>query len=206
MTVSFCGGDFMALFGLFNKKHREVQEPFDMALSAIKKRKYTDAESILKANGIDPAVNHSDYKAYKEFFKYKIKWPEYITLPDVEIKAFIILYYLCGARTETLVKELKERTGIDAEFSLIHRAKRIIRSFDEIISGSELSAALNNGSSGLTMFYEIKSVKDGCVCEHCKELEGSKFLYADAVIGVNYPPFDCCTGEYCRCMALSKME
>lgn len=196
----------MALFGLFKKKQREVQEPFDMVLSAIKKRKYKDAEDILKANGFKPAVNHSNYEAYNEFFKYKIEWSSNITISDVEIKSFIILYYLCGSRTETLVKDLKERTGIDAEFGELHRAKRIIQSLDEIISGKKLSAAFNNGSSGLTMFYEIKSVKDGCVCEHCKELEGSKFLYEDAIIGVNYPPFNCCTSEYCRCMALSKME
>lgn len=204
----------MALFGLFKKKQCEVQEPFDMALSSLKKRNYLSAEKIINdyhnshefQNGVAAIEPHLKPETYNKFYRYNLDLPSYVTLSDAEVKSFVILYYLCGFRTETAVKDFKERTGIDIEFGVIHRAKRILESIDEIISGKNLSAAINNGSSGLTMFYKIQSVKDGCVCEHCKAMEGEKFLYKDAIIGVNYPPFNCCTGEYCRCMALNKME
>ena len=83
---------------------------------------------------------------------------------------------------------------------------RITQAIKHIEEGKRCSASLQRGSSGLTMYYEIKSAKDGAVCECCKEMEGQKFMFENAILGVNYPPFDCCKNGKCRCMALSRMK
>ena len=82
---------------------------------------------------------------------------------------------------------------------------RVEQAIKDIKKGRELSASLNRGTSGLMLYYEIKSMKDGAVCEHCKEFHGEKFLFETAIVGVNYPPFNCCKSDRCRCAALSKM-
>lgn len=180
---------------------------FDWALAAIKDRDYAKAEQILNANDCKPAINHTEYESYNEFFEYEIAWPESVAISDEEIKAMMILYYLYNTLgVETIAKDLKERTGIDIDTNMIRKIKRTIQSLDEIISGKELANSLKGGSSRLKCFYVIKSMKDGRVCKHCKKLEGKKYLYKNAVIGVNYPPFDHCENEYCRCIALSKLE
>jgi hypothetical protein len=53
--------------------------------------------------------------------------------------------------------------------------------------------------SDIPFKYKIKSLGDSCEC--CKALEDKEFDLKDAVIGVNYPPFNNCTCDVCRCFA-----
>ena len=83
---------------------------------------------------------------------------------------------------------------------------RIAKAIKEIEEGKELSKSIRAGSSGMVVYYEIKTMQDGAVCNCCKEMHGQKFMFEHAKIGVNYPPFDCCEGGQCRCMALSRLK
>lgn len=60
--------------------------------------------------------------------------------------------------------------------------------------------------SPVKWIYTIRTMKDGAVCEHCRELEGKTFSSKDAVPGVNYPPFKDCKCEFCRCYASHDIE
>lgn len=189
---------------------------FDIALDAIKNGNYSDAEEIIseyhntqdqkQSNRVVSIKAHMNIDTYNYFFKYKIAWPDTVEISDAEIKSLVILYHLYGMRTESAVKHLKERTGTDIDFLTMHKAMRIIQSIDDIIEGKELSEAIKKGQSGMKVFYKIRSMNDGAVCEHCRELNGNELLFEDAIIGVNYPPFDFCKSEYCRCVAISKMK
>ena len=180
---------------------------FDMALNALRSRNYEEAEEVLKANDCKPAINHSNYLAYDKFFDHEITWLKSLQLAEEEVKTYLLLYYLYNNLSKaTIAEDLKERTGIVIKQEQLHQAMRIINSLDEIIQGQELSSTISKGSSGLKMCYVIKSVKDGAVCDSCKQMEGQKFMFEDAVIGKTYPPFDYCQGDFCRCMALSKMQ
>lgn len=55
-------------------------------------------------------------------------------------------------------------------------------------------------------YYEICSMEDESVCEQCAALNGKHFPTANAVIGVNYPPFVNCSSEHCRCFASFHVE
>lgn len=181
-----------------------ILKGFDKALSAIKKRNYEEALQILSSEGHSPVKEKPE--TYDNFLTYNIGWPQGHEMSEMEAKYYFILYAMYGLRTEFATKDIKKRTGYDVDFSMIHKAKRIIKSIGEITAGSKLAETLLAGKSGLTVFYEIKSFKDGSVCPHCKEWEGRKLFYKDAVIGKTYPPFDHCRSDYCRCMALYRTE
>ena len=55
--------------------------------------------------------------------------------------------------------------------------------------------------SDLVYTYTIRTCKDERVCSACSDMEGKSFNALDAVIGYNYPPFDKCSCEFCRCFA-----
>lgn len=46
--------------------------------------------------------------------------------------------------------------------------------------------------------YHIETMRDDRVCQHCKDIEKISFPFADAKVGVNYPPLH----PYCRCIVV----
>lgn len=54
--------------------------------------------------------------------------------------------------------------------------------------------------------YTITTMNDSAVCDYCSSLKGKKFYIADAVVGVNYPPFKDCKCDFCRCFASYDIE
>lgn len=156
-----------------------------------------------KKNGHKSAINHSESKVYTDFLNYKTIFP---TLPisEYEIKCYMVLYYMYGVRTEFIVKDFKQRTGITLERELVHKSLKIIRAIDDLLMAFKLSDGLEG--STLKYMYTIESCKDEQVCEYCEQFQLKEFDVKEAVIGENYPPFNKCTCNYCRCFAVFNLR
>ncbi|MBQ2915234.1 MAG: hypothetical protein IJE51_00435 [Clostridia bacterium] len=182
----------------FENRYSPVLKGFDEALLLVKKKKYAQAEQILTANGHAPAINHTSYKSYDLFFKHKVRLP-LVPLDDATLKSYMLLYYLYGTRAETASKDFKTRTNLELPISVIHKCFKIIRAIDDLIVAKETAKKFKG--SDLVYTYTIRSCKDERVCSACSDMEGKSFNSLDAAIGYNYPPFDKCNCEVCRCFA-----
>lgn len=76
--------------------------------------------------------------------------------------------------------------------------QRFVKSINEL----ELSRKLR---VHLPVRYTVHTVKDITVCEYCKSFEGRELDIKDAVVGINYPPFEKCTCSCCRCFTVSEI-
>ena len=117
-----------------------------------------------------------------------------------EVKAIIILGFLQGNRPETIQQSIRYYLSINVDISNIHRGIAWIRSY------SELTKLKDYENEQIKYIYTIKTAKDNSVCSYCNSLQDKTFDLADAIIGVNYPPFNSCTCEHCRCYATHKIK
>ena len=182
----------------FENRYAPVLKGFDEALLLVRKKKYAQAEQILTANGHAPVVNHTNYKSYDLFFKHKVRLP-LVSLDDSALKSYMLLYYLYGTRVETAAKDFKTRTNLELPISVIYKCFKIIRAIDDLIVAKETAKKFKG--SDLVYTYTIRTCKDERVCSACSDMDGKSFNALDAVIGYNYPPFDKCGCEFCRCFA-----
>ena len=182
----------------FDNRYTPELSGFDEAFSYIKKKKYNQAEDVLKGYGYDPAINHSKYKVYDLYFKHKIRFPKTV-IGDSTLKCYMILYYLYGSRAETAAKNFKNRTSIEIPCEVFHKNLKVIRAIDDLIGAKETAKSFKG--SNLIYTYTIRTCKDNRVCPACSAMEGKSYNALEAVIGYNYPPFDKCTCDFCRCFA-----
>lgn len=187
----------------FENRYTRELTGFDEALLQVKKKKYAQAEQTLTNNGHEPAINHSNYKAYDLFFKHKIKFPR-MAFDDVTLKCYMLLYYLYGSRAESAAKDFKSRTSYDLPVAVFYKSFKIIRAIDDLIGAKDTAKKFKG--SDLVYTYTIRTCKDNRVCPACSMMEGKSFNAIDAVIGYNYPPFDKCSCDFCRCYASFSIE
>lgn len=169
-----------------------ILKGFDEALSHICGREYCKAEDVLIKAGHE--INRIDAASCDMFFAHDIRIPE--TIDERVFKAHIILYHMYGVRTMNAQKDFEKRTGVSVSFETMHKDIRVFRAICE----------LNSAKSVSSVKYTIRTMSDERVCDHCRNIEGIEFDVSDAIIGVNYPPFDGCTCGYCRCYASIKWK
>lgn len=174
---------------------------FSQTYEYVQKKQYKAAEQYMAKNGHSFVESHSEYQAYDKFFDYPLSIPDGIT--TVEYKAYIILYYMYGMRTESAIKDFKKKTNIDLSFSEMRKHLRIVQSLDELITAKQVAHNMRHGS--FKYEYTIKTCNDEKVCESCQILSNKSFNVEKAIIGVNFPPLNACTCDYCRCLALFEL-
>lgn len=176
---------------------------FDKALNYIEKGKFANAEKEIMKFGYKPAINHSQYKAYRDFFDYKISFGN-IPLSDKEVKSYILLYFIYGVRADSAIRDFEDRTHVALDADTMFKGFKIIRALDDLIMARKLSNGLDG--SELKYVYRVESCKDERTCEYCKEMQSKEFDVRDAIIGVNYPPFNKCKCGHCRCFAAFNLK
>ena len=174
-------------------------ETFDEALFCVKNAKYNQAAEALLRSKCNPAVNHTDYKNFKAFIEHPLCDLDNVSLSEQELKHYLILFHLYSLRAESVVKEFKERLNLVIPLSYISKALKIIRAYDDVISAQEMALKLEG--SGLKYIYTIRTCNDEKTCPICSAYEGVDMDILNAKIGENYPPFNECKCEVCRCFA-----
>lgn len=174
-------------------------ETFDEALSYIKNAKYNQAAEALLKSKCSPAINHTNYRNFNAFMEHSLGVPNSVSLSEQELKHYLLLFYLYSLRAESVVKEFKERLNVVIPLSYVSKALKIIRAYDDIISAQEMALKLEG--SGLKYIYTIRTCNDEKTCPICSGYEGVDTDILDARIGENYPPFNACKCEVCRCFA-----
>lgn len=177
-----------------------ILKGFDEALSHICGREYCKAEDVLIKAGHE--INRIDAASCDMFFAHNIRTPG--TIDERIFKAHIILYHMYGVRTMNAQKDFEKRTGVSITFEAMHKTTRVFKAICELNSAKSASEAMRN--SAMSVKYTIRTMNDERVCDHCRNIEGIEFDVDDAIIGVNYPPFDGCTCGYCRCYASIKLK
>lgn len=177
-----------------------ILKGFDEALSHICGREYCKAEDVLIKAGHE--INRIDAASCDMFFAHNIRTPG--TIDERIFKAHIILYHMYGVRTMNAQKDFEKRTGVSITFEAMHKTIRVFKAICELNSAKSASEAMRN--SAMSVKYTIRTMNDERVCDHCRNIEGIEFDVDDAIIGVNYPPFDGCTCGYCRCYASIELK
>ena len=144
---------------------------------------------------------------YPEFFEYKIKALEPYSEYGVAIKSFAIIK-INDFPESTLLKierdlksEIFEKLyGVTVPNGIFYQVKRYFKSIYDLKSYTE------RNSNRISYEYTIRTANDERVCDFCKSMDGKKFIISDAVVGKNYPPFDNCKCEFCRCSARVKIN
>lgn len=173
---------------------------FDEALAHICSGEYRKAEAVLSKAGHE--INNIDAALCDKFFAYSIQIPE--AIDEHVFKAYVILYYMYGLRTMNARKDFEKRTGVSVSFETMHKDIRVFKAICELDSAKSASEEMRN--SAMSVKYTIKTMNDERVCDHCRNIEGIEFDVDDAIIGVNYPPFDGCACGYCRCYASIELK
>lgn len=120
-----------------------------------------------------------------------------------EEKAFFVVITICGSRHERAARAYKKVFEVEKSAAEVYTQIHTVHSIDSIICGSNIAKKLKN--SGMKYAYRIHTIDDECVCKFCQSMKGFEFNYLDAELGVNYPPFDKCESEFCRCRVSADM-
>lgn len=120
-----------------------------------------------------------------------------------EEKAFFIVLAICGSRHERATRAYKKIFGSEKTAAFVYTQLRIVKSTDELISC--YSTAIKIKDSGMKYVYRIHTSDDASVCEFCRSIKDKEFDFLEAKIGINYPPFNSCKSEFCRCRASASL-
>lgn len=148
-----------------------------------------------------------DRELYFNYIKSDIDFPLQLAEHKNKVQNLIFLYKLQGLRSETIKKLIAKTYALDVPISLIEESTKSINSIRSFIRASKELKTLQDLDkvSRKPLTYSISSMKDEHCCSFCRELEGKRFRVKDAVIGENYPPFNSCKNEFCRCYASFRM-
>lgn len=142
-------------------------------------------------------------KAYKNTILYTNNpfhdIPEYV-LKNHEVFICTVIYSDSWKKSKRILRRLFQIE--DTQF-YVEKYKSVIRSEKELKNSKESAEFIENGYKE---YYEICSVEDESMCEHCKKLNGKWFPVSKARIGINFPPFVNCSSEYCRCFAAFEIK
>lgn len=160
------------------------------SISAIRQKNYGNAEKYIMH------LEKYDIDVFNGFTDFHIKGLGAYSEYEAEIKACIIYSFMAGNSRSDLAKylmiELYRIEVPDEIFTKVNKYLLGMKSFFEIKGLGETLPKVK---------YVIHTMKDERVCKVCKKREGKTFLASKAELGVNFPPFDDCTCECCRCYA-----
>ena len=77
--------------------------------------------------------------------------------------------------------------------------QRKAKAIEEYLNALEAAQQLK--PLGIDYVYTVRTAQDDSVCPVCKSQEGITRNVFEAVLGKNYPPFDECNCDFCRCRA-----
>lgn len=155
-----------------------------------------DIETLFRSvsNGYFDGLSEGPFA--KQHEKYRIKAIEHFLKDkqfkdlDKYLKTMIIICFSKGMRSETSVLSIKYYFNIDVDQKLIHYAMGFIRACSELF---EAKTVFNT--------YKIATLNDEHTCPYCKSFENKVLDLNNAVVGINYPPFNKCQNKFCRCFA-----
>lgn len=159
------------------------------------------------ANEYCKNMNPDIIKQYPEFFEFKIKALKPYSKYEVAIKLFT-LTDITGFPEGILLKierdlksEIFEKLyGVTVPNGTFYQVKRYFKSIYDLKSYAE------RNSNRISYEYTIQTTNDERVCDFCKSMDGKKIIISDVVVGKNYPPFDNCKCDFCRCSARAKIN
>lgn len=111
-----------------------------------------------------------------------------------EIKAFMLLCFFQGMDSKTAVIAVEYYLGVYVAFADMHYFSHFIHSYMELADKKEIINMPHSPLIGYKLLFT-----DERTCPYCKQFEDKIMDIKKAKIGVNYPPFDNCQSEYCRC-------
>ena len=184
---------------VYNNRYINLDIPHvDRLLYLIGNNDYSSAEKLLLDNKIESFPNHSKYQLYNIFKNSYVDGIE-TAFNKEQLGNFIILCYIYGMPAEHAKLRFQNKYKIELPYSIFHKYLRILHSIDELISAKSIAKSV-------PYKYSIQTMQDERCCEFCKNLEGKKFDVCEAEIGVNYPPFEHCINEYCRCFTVFEIN
>lgn len=115
---------------------------------------------------------------------------------SVEARASAAISEIIGGRIEALTKHFCPE---DFSQNALHKLKRLAHAYVEL-------AGYQEQSQYLKCHYSILTMNDEHTCDVCSSLEGHSFDPQEAIVGKNFPPFDNCTCDFCRCTTTFQMD
>lgn len=115
---------------------------------------------------------------------------------SVEARASAAISEIIGGHIETLTKHFCSE---DFSQNALHKLKRLAHAYVEL-------AGYQEQSQYLKCHYSILTMNDERTCDVCSSLEGHSFDPQEAIVGKNFPPFDNCTCDFCRCTTTFQID
>lgn len=168
-------------------------------IKLVEKKKFVAAKNMILSYGGSIGIIHTEnYQAYHDFLDYELNLPSDLQAYEIKIKNSIILGHMACVYGKNLHSIIYKIYNLDLPTALITKFSKILNSIDELLVSKDISKALPND---LVYTYTINTCIDERCCNNCAKREGLHYKVIDAVIGKNYPPFDDCTCDFCRCFA-----
>lgn len=152
------------------------------------------------ANSFSENYSSENLKKYPDFVLEEIEMLKPYEKYELCIKNFILTEVgdfhpsvILDIKRNKLPEIFKLLYNVDIPNSIFTYTKQYFHSFYELKRAKDLAE--------FHPYYEICDMKDKRACKYCKSFRKKKLLYSEAVIGVNYPPFNDCQNEVCRCSA-----
>ena len=123
--------------------------------------------------------------------------------PEAELKAvFPERYYRVTDAGQAALSALSDDEYYDRIPKPVQMPpeQRKAKAIEEYLNALEAAQQLK--PLGIDYVYTVRTAQDDSVCPACKSQEGITRNVFEAVLGKNYPPFDECTCDCCRCFAI----
>lgn len=163
------------------------------AVNAIEEKNYNEAEKYIHD------LQKYDKDIFNSFLDFHIKSLGEYTEYDLHMKSCLLFGVMAGNSgiAHILIKELY---NVDIPENVLEKVKKYFSGLKEFI---ELKMLVEDVPK---LKYTIRNMKDERTCKGCKKREGKSFPASKAEFGVNYPPFDDCACDYCKCYASVSMK
>lgn len=160
------------------------------AINAIEERNFSEAEKYI------PDLQKYDAYVLESFLDFHIKALGEHADYETKIKLCVIYSFMAGKSRSNLAKYLMAELYVkDIPEDVFMRVNKYLIGLKGFLEMKDYAEIFPKSK------YTIHTMKDERTCKVCKKREGKSFPVSKAEFGVNYPPFDDCTCEYCRCYA-----
>lgn len=166
-----------------------------------------DAEINEIALKYHKSMNLEILEKFPEFSNIRIKALEPYKEYETEIKTFVLTNIdenldFNQLKLKNNFKDLifEKLFGITIPNGIFYHVYRYYKSIED------LKKYIKNNNSKISYNYTIRTAKDEKVCQSCSSIEGKKIHITEAIVGKNYPPFDNCKCEFCRCSVSVKIN
>lgn len=183
--ISDAGKAYFANFSYQSIMRQAVQYVLNFELQKL--------EHFLKYNFYEydpPPIEHQ--QVYKPLIKMYLQ--QYALDFAPEQRAFLIIEILYMKRTYSLLKDYSFLFRNVPPAEQLYQQQHLLYGLRELLFHQAMAKQLKRDIT-----YTVFTSDTENTCAECKQMEGKTFLIAEAMPGVNYPPFDFCTAGFCMC-------